>query len=152
TGNYADLGSITRPLTDDERLIIQREVNRIYETFTGKVAAGRKMSQAKVDSIGQGRVWSGTDALRLGLVDRLGDIDDALKAAAAKAALKEYKIVEYPSQKDPFQSLFDQTGDKIRTYFTMQELGENYLYYQQVKSALRLTGIQARLPYSITVK
>ena len=152
TGQFADLGSVSRPLTDAERMIIQKEVNNIYADFTQKVATGRKKSQAYIDSIGQGRVWTGTEALKIGLVDRLGNINDAIASAAKKAKLKDYKIVEYPSQIDPFQELFNDTGDKVRTYFTQRELGDNYTYYQQVKAALNLTGIQARMPYTISIK
>jgi protease IV len=152
TGQYADLGTVSRPLTEAERLIIQNEVNQIYADFTQKVATGRKKSQAYIDSIGQGRVWSGTEALDNGLVDRLGNINDAIASAAKKAKLENYKIVEYPSQIDPLQSLFNDTGDKVRTYFTKRELGENYTYYQQVKAALSLTGIQARIPYNISIR
>ena len=152
TGQFADLGSVNRPLTEAERLIIQNEVNKIYFSFTQKVATGRKKSQSYIDSIGQGRVWTGSEALKIGLVDKLGNINDAIKSAARKAKLENYKIVEYPSQIDPLQSLFNDTGDKVRIYFTKQELGENYTYYQQVKAALNLTGIQARLPYNFNIK
>ena len=152
TGQYADLGTVSRPLTESERQIIQNEVNKIYSGFTQKVATGRKKSQSYIDSIGQGRVWSGTEALNNGLVDKLGNINDAIASAAKKAKLKDYKIVEYPSQIDPLQSLFNDTGDKVRTYFTKRELGENYTYYQQVKYVLNLSGIQARMPYNISIK
>ncbi|HEY0666686.1 MAG TPA: signal peptide peptidase SppA [Sphingobacteriaceae bacterium] len=151
TGKFADLGTVTRPLTEAEKMIIQKEVNDIYSDFTIKVGQGRKRSPAYIDSIGQGRVWSGTEALKNGLVDRLGNINDAVKSAARKANIKEYKIVEYPSQKDPFHALFDNSADKISDYLTKKELGSNYLYYQQLKSALQFTGVQARLPYSITI-
>lgn len=152
TGQFADLGSVNRPLTEAERLIIQNEVNKIYFSFTQKVATGRKKSQSYIDSIGQGRVWTGSEALKIGLVDKLGNINDAIKSAARKAKLENYKIVEYPSQIDPLQSLFNDTGDKVRIYFTKQELGENYTYYQQIKAALNLAGIQARLPYNFNIK
>ena len=152
TGKFSDLGTVSRPLTDVERMIIQVEVNNIYSSFTNKVADGRKKSQSYIDSIGQGRVWSGTEALENGLVDRLGNIDDAIKSAAKKAGLKKYRIVEYPGQIDPFQSLFDKSGDKVKTYFAKRELGENYIYYQQAKQALNISGIQARLPYNINIK
>ncbi|MEO8794967.1 MAG: signal peptide peptidase SppA [Daejeonella sp.] len=152
TGKYSDLGTVTRPLTDVEKMMIQKEVNNIYSSFTQKVAKGRKKSQSYIDSIGQGRVWSGSEALKIGLVDRLGDIDDAIHSAAKKAKLDNYKIVEYPSQIDPLESLFNKSGDKVRTYFTKKELGDNYTYYQQVKEALSITGIQTRLPYNITIK
>ena len=152
TGRYADLGDVSRPLTEGERLIIQQEVNKIYSTFTKKVADGRKKSQAYIDSIGQGRVWSGTEALNNGLVDRLGDIDDAIASAAKKAKLKDYRIVSYPAQVDPLKSLFNNSADKVRVYFAKKELGDNFTYYEQVKSALSISGIQARMPYNITVR
>ncbi len=152
TGKYADLGDVSRPLTEDEKLIFQHEVNKTYNTFTKKVADGRKKSQAYIDSIGQGRVWSGTEALNNGLVDRLGDIDDAIASAAKKAKLSEYKIVSYPTQVDPFKSFFDNSADKVRIYFAKKELGDNFTYYEQLKSALSATGIQTRIPYNITVR
>jgi protease-4 len=152
TAEFADLGSVTRPLKDNERLIIQNEVNRIYDTFTKRVASGRKKQQTYVNEIGQGRVWSGTEALKNGLVDKLGDIDDAVRSAAKMAKLTDYEVVAYPKQKDAFQSLFDSSDDKLKDYFTKKELGEQYQYYQQLKSALKFTGIQTRMPYTIIVK
>ncbi len=152
TGTFADLGDVSRPLTDAERMIIQHQVNNIYNTFTRKVADGRNKSQAYVDSIGQGRVWSGTEALKNGLVDRLGDIDDAIASAAKKANLKDYRIVSYPAQVDPLKSLFNDSVDKVGVYFARRELGDNFTYYEQLKSAIGLSGIQARIPYNITIK
>ncbi|MFD2162663.1 signal peptide peptidase SppA [Paradesertivirga mongoliensis] len=152
TGEFADLGSISRPLTEGERLIIQNEVNRIYNTFTKRVSDGRKKPQSYVDSIGQGRVWSGTEALKIGLVDKLGNIDAAIRSAAKMAKLTDYKLVDYPAQKDPFESIFDTSEDKLKDYFAKKEMGEQYQYFEQLKSALKFTGIQARLPYTISVK
>lgn len=152
TGRFADLGDVTRPLTEDEKMIFQHEVNKTYNTFTKKVADGRKKSQAYIDSIGQGRVWSGSEAVKNGLVDRLGDIDDAIKSAAKKAKLEDYKIVSYPAQVDPIKSLFNNTTDKVRLYFVKSELGDNFTYYEQLKSALSASGVQARIPYNITVR
>jgi protease-4 len=151
TGKYADI-SITRPLQEDEKMILQQEINQIYKTFTQKVANGRRKSVAYVDSIGQGRVWTGEQALKNGLVDRLGNIDDAIRSAAKMAKLKDYKVVAYPSQKDPFQEIFETSSDKIRTYFTKQELGDQYTYYQQIKSVLNRSGMQARMPYEVMIK
>jgi protease-4 len=151
TGKFADI-SITRPLREDEKMIIQTETNQIYANFTQKVANGRGKTAAFIDSIGQGRVWTGAEAIKIGLVDRLGNINDAIHSAAKKAKIKEYRIVEYPAQKDPFKELFDSSGDRIRTYFTKQELGENYTYYQQLKSVLKTTGTQARMPYNVVIK
>lgn len=152
TGRFADLGDVSRPFTDAEKMILQQEVNKIYGTFTRKVAEGRNRSQTYIDSIGQGRVWSGTEALQNGLVDRLGNIDDAIASAAKKAKLKDFKIVSYPAQVDPLKSLFDNSADKVRIYFAKRELGDNYTYYEQLKTALRISGVQTRMPYSITIK
>lgn len=152
TGKYADLGDVSRPLSEDEKLIFQHEVNKTYNTFTKKVANGRKRSQAYIDSIGQGRVWSGTEALNNGLVDRLGNIDDAIASAAKKAKLSDYKLVSYPTQVDPFKSFFDNSADKVRLYFAKKELGDNFTYYDQLKSALNVSGIQTRIPYNITIR
>jgi protease-4 len=151
TGRYADLGTVTRPLSESERLIIQKEVNRIYNSFIKRVAQGRKKDQKYIDSIGQGRVWSGTEAVKNGLVDRLGDIDDAVHSAAKMAKLKDYKLVSYPALRDPLSSIFGNSTDKIKEYFTKAELGDQYKYYKQLKEALGLTGIQARLPYTISI-
>lgn len=152
TGEFADLGTISRPLNDGERLIIQNEVNRIYNTFTKRVADGRKKEQTYVNEIGQGRVWSGTEALENGLVDRLGNINDAIRSAAKMAKISDYKLVAYPAQKAPLEAIFDSSEDKIKDYFAKKELGEQYQYYKQLKSALQFTGLQARLPYNIEVK
>jgi protease IV len=151
TGEHADLGTVTRPLTAEEKLIIQNEVNRIYNAFTKRVADGRKKSQQYVDGIGQGRVWSGTEALKIGLVDRLGSIDDAVRSAAKMAKVKDYRIVSYPAQKEGLSALFDKSGDKLSVYFAKKELGEQYGYYQKIQAALRLRGVQARMPFEISV-
>lgn len=152
TGLYTTTGNITRPLTDAEKAIIQNEVNHIYQSFIDKVAHGRQKSTAYIDSIGQGRIWSGRDALKNGLVDRLGNIHDAINAAARKAKLDDYQTVDYPKLKDPLLSLFNHPVDKLKSYLLRAELGENYSYYQAAKSAINSTGIQSKLPYSITVK
>jgi len=152
TAEHADLGTLTRPLTDGERLIIQNEVNRIYGTFTKRVAEGRKRTQAYVDSIGQGRVWSGREALKNGLVDRLGNIQDAVNSAAKMAKAKNYKLVEYPVVKDGFNSLFSSGEDKLKEHFAKLQLGESYSYYMQLKTILEGTGVQARMPYNIDIR
>ena len=152
TGEYADLGSVARPLTSTERLVIQNEVNRIYNSFTKRVAEGRKKTQQYVDEIGQGRVWSGSEALKIGLVDKLGDFDDAIRSAATMAKIKDYRIVSYPIQKDPLDALFDKSSDNIKEYFAKQELGDQYQYYQKVKAALQFKGVQARIPFDVVVR
>ena len=152
TGKYADIMATNRPMTAGERFIIQNELNRIYSGFVSRVADGRKKSKAYIDSIGGGHVWIGTDAVQIGLADRIGSFNDAIKAAAKKAKLKDYRVVEYPEVIDPWKSLMDESTDKIKTYYTKQELGENYFLYQQMKKVLASSGIQARMPFEAVIK
>ncbi|KGE15783.1 signal peptide peptidase SppA [Sphingobacterium deserti] len=153
TGKYAGLmSSPDKPLSEEEKAIIQAEVNRIYGTFTGKVAKGRSMTVSAVDSIGQGRVWTGSQALQNGLVDGVGDIQRAVKSAAAKAKLKNYRLVYYPNVKDPFSSLLGTSKEKIRAWMLGDELGEYRQYIEQLQTITRSSGIQARMPYTIEIR
>ena len=152
TGKYADIMATNRPMTAGERFIIQNELNRIYSGFVSRVADGRKKSKAYIDSIGGGHVWIGTDAVQIGLADRIGSFNDAIKAAAKKAKIKEYKVVEYPDVVDPLKSFMDESTDRIKTYYTKQELGDNYMLYQQMKKVIASSGIQARMPFEAVIK
>jgi protease-4 len=152
TSEYADLGNISRPLTGAEKMLLQKEVNRTYNDFTKRVADGRKISQQYVDSIGQGRVWTGEQAVKLGLVDRIGHIEDAIKAAAKKAKIKEYRIVNYPEKKEGLLGFLDKSGENIKTYFVKQELGDSYIHYKNIKEITQMRGIQAKMPYNLVVE
>ena len=152
TGQYADIMATNRPMTAGERFIIQIELNRIYSGFVSRVAEGRKKSKAYIDSIGGGHVWIGTDAVQIGLADRIGSFNDAINAAAKKAKIKDFKVTEYPDVIDPLKSLMDESTDKIKTYYTKQELGDNYMLYQQMKKVIASSGIQARMPFEAVIK
>lgn len=152
TGKYADIMSTNRPLTPGERLIIQTDINHVYDNFISRVAEGRKKSKEYINSIGGGHVWVGTDAVRIGLADRLGNFQDAITAAAKKAHIKEYRVAEYPEKVDPLNKLLSDSKDNVRVYFAKQELGDNYLIYEQMKNVIKNAGMQARLPYEIRVK
>jgi protease-4 len=153
TGQYADLGDIGRPLTPAERGILQTQVNHGYDVFTTVVADGRHKTKAYIDSIGQGRVWTGTQALKIGLVDRLGNINDAVKSAAKMAKLKNYKIVAYPEQESAFKQISSSFSAEVKTRMLKSELGESYAYYEQInklKSIMRVP--QARMPFNVVIK
>ena len=152
TGQYADIMSVNRPLTAGERFIIQNGVNHVYDIFISRVADGRKKTKAQVDSIGGGHVWIGTDAVKIGLADRLGSFNDAIVAAAKKAKLSNYKIVEYPEKIDPLKSLLANAKENISIYYSKKELGENYLLYKQMQKAITTSGIQAKMDYEIKIK
>jgi protease-4 len=152
TGKYADIMSTDRPLTAGERLIIQTDVNRVYDGFITRVADGRKKSKTYIDSIAGGRVWVGTDAVKIGLADRTGSFNDAIVAAAKKGKVKDYKVVEYPEILDPLQSFIDNSSDKIRMYYAKQELGAHFYLYEQIKLTITKSGVQMRMPFEIKVQ
>jgi protease-4 len=152
TGKYADIMSVNRPLTPGERYIIQNGVNRTYDTFISRVADGRKKSKEYVNSIGGGHVWVGTDAVKNGLADRIGNFNDAIVAAGKRAKLKNYKVVEYPEKTDAFKELLKDASDNVKSSYAKQEFGENYGLYQQMKKVLIHSGLQARMPFEIKVQ
>lgn len=154
TNKYADMMTVSRPLTEEEKRIIQGYVDEFYNGFKERVAEGRRMTVAQVDSIGQGRVWTGVDAKRLGLVDELGGLEDAINEAAKLAGLSDYKRVELPEQKDLFEQIIADLNGQARSWVAAEMLGEDAALlkqYQQVKRAKEQLGIQARMPYDIEV-
>jgi protease-4 len=154
TGAMADLGTASRAMTEPERKYIQNQIEMIYDVFIGKVADGRKMTKADVDSIGQGRVWSGIDAKRIGLVDVLGGMDVAINIAAKKAKLEDFSVVFLPRPEKGltkfFKDLSGDEDDKVSKIMA-KELGPDYKYYQYLKNARQIQGIQARMPYEIEI-
>ena len=151
TAKHSDLGSIYRPLTADERAVIQQEVEHVYDVFTKKVAEGRKKTQAEIDSIGQGRVWSGADAIKIGLIDAFGGLNEAITDAAKMAKLDKYRIYSLPKQKSTLESLLKKTTESEEARLMERELGLAYKYYKNLQDVLKSQGIQARLPYSIDI-
>lgn len=151
TGKFADLGDVTRPLNPEERAILQDQVNHGYLDFTGAVASGRKKTQKYIDSIGQGRVWTGAQALKIGLVDRLGSLDDAIHSAVNKAKITDYKLVAYPEQKSLLENFGSGLASEAKTYMMKQELGESYRYYNDLQTILKYSGAQMRMPYTLEI-
>jgi len=151
TNKNADLLTLTRPMTDVERQLLQRSIEEGYDTFISHVAEGRKMSKAQVDSIGQGRVWTGENAKEIGLVDDFGGLKEAIAIAAEIEGLDEYRTVALPTLPDPFEELFKVGTDNIRARFLKNELGENYRYYEYLKKMAEFNGVYARLPYDVNI-
>jgi len=149
TGEFSDVFTITRPLSPVEKSKIQVEVESSYDTFITKAAEGRDMSKEDVDKVASGRVWLGSKAQELGLVDVLGDFEDAVEIAANKAELDEYKLRFYPEQKTFLEEFLLNLEENARVRMLKSELGDAYPYYQSMQKALRLQGIQARLPYEL---
>lgn len=153
TATYADLGTMSRPMTEMEKKLMQNSVDSIYSTFKNRVVEGRKLSSAVVDSIAQGRVWSGLQAKQLGLVDQIGGIEAAINCAAKLAKVSSYRLREYPEAKNAMEKLMKSIGSEASTRMMKNELGASYDIYQQVKRVQEMTGeIQARLPYDIQIR
>lgn len=151
-GEFSDLGSPDRPLNEAERKVIQSAIDRVYTDFVKRVSEGRKMTAAQVDSIAQGRVWSGIEAKQVGLVDEFGGLDKAIEIAVKKAKLSEHRVVNLPDLKDPFEEIFKSMSGEASAYFMKQELGSNYQQYLDAKKALQYQGIQVRMPFTVEVK
>lgn len=146
TGKYADLLNTNRPMTADEEAIVQQMVNRIYEDFVKVVADGRGLSTDSVHALAQGRVYTGAQALEIGLVDKLGDLEDAIACAARMAKLETYRLKNLPEQKDQLQMIMESFGS-ARVSAVEQELGPLYQHYKLAKNLLEGDRIQARLEF-----
>ncbi|NMH27476.1 signal peptide peptidase SppA [Flavobacterium silvaticum] len=142
-----------RPLDDNYRAVVLDEIERIYKDFTTKVAKGRNMNVAAVDSIGQGRVWTGEQALKIGLVDKIGGMDDAIKEAAALGKTNDYRTVDYPEYDKKFEDMFANFPfGQSREAFIKEEIGnENYQTLQKIQAITRRKGIQAAMPFTIDI-
>lgn len=151
TNKFSDLISVTRPMNEYERSLLQDNIETGYDVFITHVSDGRKMDKTAVDEIGQGRVWSGENAKEIGLVDEFGGIDDAISLAAEIAGLENYRTVSLPRLLEPFEELLKSGGDNVRIWWMKKELGENYRYYECLKNITRLNGVYARLPYDIEI-
>ena len=151
TNKFADLPSLTRPFSNDERDLMQKYIEHGYSVFLQRCADGRHVTTAEIDSIGQGRVWAGVNALEIGLVDKIGGIDDAVQIAKRMAGLEKYRIVELPEQEDPFEEIVKQLTGEAKMYFGKIILGEEYQYMKILKSMQGRDQIQARLPYDISL-
>ena len=152
TAEYADAGAVYRPLNEKEKAIIQNSVDRIYLQFKQRVADGRKKDINYIDSIAQGRVWSGEDALRLGLVDRLGTLDHAIQAAAKLANTSDYRLREYPESKSWLNQLFGKEKQTPAALMRQQLGEENYRIYQEFLRIRQMSNsVQAKLPFQFII-
>lgn len=150
TNKNADFGSIAEPMTDYQKAMMQKYVGNTYNDFTALVARTRGLRQSYVDSIGQGRVWAGADALEIGLVDELGGLDKAIAYAAEKANLTDYSLKDYPKQKDMMEMLLGGSMPEPYTKALLKKrLGKNYTYLETVENMSRLEGVQALMPFLI---
>ncbi|MCO5233921.1 MAG: signal peptide peptidase SppA [Chitinophagales bacterium] len=155
TNNYADFGSMTRPWDEKEKATMTKSIQNTYQLFLKHVSEGRKMSIEDADKIARGRVWTGEDALKLGLVDTLGNIETAIQIAKGLAEIDTYQLKNYPVAKTTFETIMelisgkqDESIDKTLS----KVLGNEYNYIKQINTLKELNGVQTRLPYEIRFK
>jgi protease-4 len=151
TNKNSDFPSVFRPMSIYEKEVMQISIEKVYSDFVGKVASGRKMSAESVDNIGQGRVWSGSSAQKIGLVDEIGGLKDAIKGAAELAAIDKYSVRELPEAEDPYTRILSQLSEEVRMNLLKKELGESVKYFNLFQETREMSGIQARLPYFIEI-
>lgn len=154
TNANSDAGSMVKKLTPYQYNRIQKGVDKIYDTFISHVSEGRGLTKAEVDEIGQGRVWTGKDALELGLVDELGGLNDAVAHAVKLAELEEgkYRVKSYPEQKDPFEAFMEELSGKAMTKMFEWQIGEEYKYLKPLQDLTKRETIQARMPYDLVIR
>jgi len=152
TNEHSDWMGIFRGLDNFEYEAIQRSVETVYDTFLYRVAMGRNLSTEFVDSIGQGRVWTGADAIKLGLVDEIGGLKSAIAYAKEQAGLENYRLKEFPEQKDPIEELIKQLSGEAETRYMKWKLGAFYDVVNQVNFLQTNDPIQARLPFVMKIQ
>lgn len=152
TNENSKFMSVTKPLTPYQREVFTRFIDDIYETFVNHVAEARNMTYEEVDEIAQGRVWSGSDAKMLGLVDEFGGLQYAIKTSADLAGIEDYRIVEYPVQKDPILQLMEDMFGSKASELLEKHLGNNYRVFKRMQGMHELKGVQARLPVELEMQ
>ena len=145
------LGAI-RPTTPTEKAFLMKSVDKVYESFTGKVAEGRNLSIEKVLDIAGGRVWSGVDALEIGLIDSYGGLKAAIAVAADKAGLEQFRVEEHLEEPEGFAAYFSSLNASLKAHFALDDLGTAFLPYKKAQEILSQRGLLMYCPYTIEMK
>lgn len=149
TNTYADLGDMSRPMREDEKVLIQSFVERGYDTFLTRCADGRNMSKEAINEIGQGRVWTGEQAKERGLIDELGGINKAIETAASLANLSDYSLTYVSGTKDFWKEFIEKQLGEVKVSIVKSVLGDEYEYFKTLNNVKSTIGVQARLPYDV---
>ena len=147
TNAHSDFGAMGRPLNESECRLMQAHINQGYELFTGRVAQGRKMSQDSVKAVAEGRVWTGEQAMKIGLVDKLGNLNDAIAAAAKAAKIEKYSVGRYPEPAPWFASLLQEKKADYMDSQMRSALGEFYPAFSLIRNLKNQDAIQARMTF-----
>ncbi len=152
TNKNSDFIDVMKPMSKFQKEKLNHEITRIYNQFVSLVAKSRNLDKQYVDSIARGRVWSGVDALNIGLVDTIGGLNAAINYAAQQAGLEQnYRISEYPVMKPFFEKFIEELTGDAKTSLIKSELGDYYKYYDEISRLKTISGVQARLPFVINI-
>jgi protease-4 len=152
TNKFADFGDLTRPMNNEEKAVLQSYIERGYDLFLTRCSDGRGIAKDSLDMIAQGRVWTGNQALELGLVDAIGGIDNAIAEAAKLAELDNYSLRSFPQKFDFLQSLLINQKEELTNRALKEYLGNDYHIFQTLKEIKDQDFMQARIPYDFDVK
>ena len=153
TNPYADFGNLTRPMNDGEKGLMQMYVNNGYELFLTRCSDGRGISMEELDKIAQGRVWTGSTAKELGLVDELGGLDKALEIAIAKAGVDAYTVMSYPKKEGFLESLMNTNpGNYIKGRMLNGKMNDMYRQFSIIENFDKIDRIQARVPFELNIQ
>lgn len=151
TNKLADFLNPNRPVSKDEKILLQAYIDRGYNTFITRCADGRSMSTEEINELGQGRVWTGVDAYERGLVDKLGNLEDAIKVAAELSGIEEYDIKELPIPKPFMETLMESLQGELQMGLMKVRYGEAYKLYEYAQRVKGMQGAQARMPFDFEV-
>ena len=152
TNKFADFGDATRPMRPEEKVILQQYIEHGYDLFLTRCSEGRNIPKDSLDHIAQGRVWTGNQALKIGLVDALGNIDTAIQEAAKLAKLDDYSLQDYPKKVDFLESLLSNQKEEFATKAMKEYLGKDYELFKTIKEIKEQDFVQARMPYDIRIR
>ncbi|GAB6008398.1 signal peptide peptidase SppA [Dysgonomonas reticulitermitis] len=152
TNKMADFGDANRPMREDEKAAMQNYIERGYDLFLTRCSDGRGIPKDSLDLIAQGRVWTGAQALKIGLVDALGNLDTAIAEAAKLAKLEDYGLRSFPKKEDFWANLFNNQKEELTTKALKEYLGNDYQIFKTIKEIKEQDFVQARMPYDINVR
>jgi len=152
TNEFADMPSITRPFRKEEKALLQAYIVKGYNTFIGRCADGRNTTPEAINEIGEGRVWSGVNALDIDLVDEIGGLNRAIELAKEAAELEKCRIVELPKAVDPIEQFMKELSGEARMFVGKSLMGDEYKYIQTLENLKSGYQIQARIPYNLEIK
>jgi len=152
TNTHSDMPTVSRAMTPFEHDLMQNYVEKGYELFLKRVATGRDTTSTYIDGIGQGRVWTGENGKQIGLVDKFGGLNDAIKLAANQAGVENYRIKELPKEKEPFEELLKNFSTAAKVKMSEYVLGDSYKTWENINRVSHMNGLYTMLPYTLEIR